>query len=86
MGEDNNSTRDTEPQPGRKRSFSILFVRRPKQALTTPKVTDMRAGKDWAARPPKTVLRLLGDDNLAVGVDIETHNWDVARGQKGCVG
>jgi DNA polymerase III epsilon subunit-like protein len=85
-GEDNNSTRGHEPQPSKKRSFSISFVPRPKQALTIPKVTELREGKDWTARPPEKVLRLLGNDSLAVGVDIETHDWEVTRGQKGCVG
>ena len=51
-----------------------------------PKVKELLTTREMPTMPPSTIMALIGCTDIVLGVDIETHDWESARGSKGTVG
>ena len=77
---------DPIPDVGRKR-FQLMAPPDKKPAKI-PKVADMQAIKCKAVEPAGQVLNATGSSKMAIGVNIETHDWKTGAttGQSGQYG
>ena len=71
-----------EAQPRKRFQFQTYRVQPPK----IPKARDLHMGPMCVIKPPDQVVQLLGNSELIVGVDIETHDWENNAGSKGGFG
>ena len=71
-----------EAKPRKRFQFQTYRVQPPK----IPKARDLHMGPMCVIKPPDQVVQLLGNSELIVGVDIETHDWENNAGSKGGFG
>ena len=57
----------------------------PKRAQAIPTASSIRSGGAWIS-PPRHVADNINRGHWLIGVDIETHDWDDARGRQGSIG
>ena len=59
-----------------------------KKPVKVPKVGDIRAIRSKAVAPSGKVLNMIGSSKMAIGVNIETHDWETGakNGQSGQYG
>ena len=57
-----------------------------REPAKVPMASQINTGAPVATLPPTEVMDLIGDNDLVVGVDIETHDWETNAGSKGYVG
>ena len=57
-----------------------------REPAKVPMASQINIGAPVATIPPTEVMDLIGDNDLVVGVDIETHDWETNAGSKGYVG
>jgi len=69
-----------------KRGFQMAScAQKRKHVEIIPKAKDVREG-GWC-KPPQNVVEKIGDERTwFIGVDIETHDWTISRGNKGNIG
>ena len=69
-----------------KRGFQLQYcARKCRRVESIPKASDVVEGR-WLS-PPDHVSQKVGDGSTwLIGVDIETHDWEVSRGNKGNTG
>ena len=70
-------------KPRKRAKFTPPAKREPRKP---PMASQIKLGAPVATPPPEEVRDLIGDNDLVVGVDIETHDWETNAGSKGCVG
>ena len=70
-------------KPRKRAKFTQPAKREPRKP---PLAFQIKLGVPVATPPPEEVRDLIGDNDLVVGVDIETHDWETNAGSKGCVG
>ena len=57
-----------------------------KRVPPIPKASDIKVGGGWCEPPAAVASKLGRGSDWLIGIDIETHDWEISRGNKGSIG
>jgi DNA polymerase III epsilon subunit-like protein len=70
-----------------KRKFQMSSCAQTRKCVEIiPKAKDIVEGGGWCKPPSKVLEQIQNESTWFIGVDIETHDWETTRGNKGHIG